>query len=89
MLWTDNRFWWNGTNMPDSRVTHYWDGERKVGQWFAAQVDGYEGVSWDTYYLYGPAAEWDTLPSPQVASGGTIYAERNTLEGQVRTLLEE
>lgn len=76
-------------NMPDGRVTHYWDGERKVGQWFAGQVDGYDGVAWDIYYLYGPAAVWETVPSPLVGSGGTIYAERNVLEGEVRSLLEE
>jgi hypothetical protein len=87
MLWTDNRRWWNGTNMPDRRVTHYWDGDRKVGQWFASQVDGYEGVSWDSYYLYGPAATWDAVPSPLAGSGGTIHAEGNTLEAQIRALL--
>ena len=76
-------------NMPDRRVTHYWDGEREVGRWFAEQVDGYEGIAWDSYYLYGPAAVWDTVPSPPVGSGGTVFAERNTLEGQVRTLLGE
>lgn len=73
--------------MPDSRVTHYWDGGRKVGQWFASHVDGYEGVAWDSYYLYGPAAVWDTVPSPRVSSGSPIYAEWSTLEGQDRALL--
>ena len=38
--------------MPDVRVKHFWDGELEVARWFAKQVDGYEGVSWDMYYLY-------------------------------------
>ena len=80
---------WNGNTLPDSRVMHFWDGERQVGEWFAEQVEGYRGVSWDVYYLYGPDAKWEAIPSPLVASGGTIYGERETLEKQVRALLEK
>jgi len=89
MLWGDSREMWNGTTMPDTRVTHFWDGEHVVGQWFVKEVDGYEGISWDSYYLYGPDAIWKTVPSPLVSSGGTIYGERETLEKQVHTLLEK
>jgi hypothetical protein len=56
MLWGDAREEWNGTTTPDPRVMHFWDGELQVGKWFARQVDGYDGTSWDTYYLYGPGA---------------------------------
>jgi hypothetical protein len=87
MLWSDSRSMWSGWNMPDPRVIHFWDGQRAVGQWFAEQVEGYEGVEWDTYSLYGPEAVWDTLPAPQAGSGSTIYADYETLEKQVRTLL--
>jgi hypothetical protein len=87
MLWSDARELWNGTNMPDPRVMHFWDSDRKIGQWFAEQVEGYEGIAWDAYYLYGPDAVWETTPTPLVGSGGTIYAEREVLEMQVRTLL--
>lgn len=89
MLWTDNRALWDGRNMPDARVMHFWDGERVVGQWFAEQVEGYQGVVWDAYYLYGPEAVWETLPAPLAGSGGTIYAERERLETQVMELLEK
>ncbi len=87
MLWSDSRTMWNGTNMPDARVMHFWDGELQVGKWFAKQVDGYEGTAWDAYYLYGPDAVWETVPSPLVGSGGTIYGEHEKLETQMRTLL--
>ena len=77
---------WNGTTMPDTRVTHFWDGEYIIGEWIAKEIDGYDGISWDTYYLYGPDAVWETVPSTLVGSGGTIYSERETLAMQMRTL---
>jgi len=89
MLWGDARERWNGMTMPDTRVIHFWDGDLRVGQWFAKQVDGSEGVAWDVYYLYGSEATWETVPTPLVASGGTIHGERETLDMQVRTLLEK
>ena len=89
MLWSDSRSMWNGINMPDSRVMHFWDGEHVIGQWFAKEIDGYEGIAWDSYYLYGPDATWETMPSPLMGSGGTIYGERLTLKMQVSTLLEK
>ena len=79
---------WNGTTMPDQRVIHYWDANHEVGQWFAKQVDGYDGISWDVYYLYGPAATWETTPSPLVSSGSSVYSERETLKMKLSTLLE-
>ena len=75
--------------MPDARVTQFWDGEQAIGQWFAKAVDGYKGVSWDMYYLYGPDAVWETIPAPLVDSGGTIYRERQVLERQVSILLRK
>ena len=80
---------WDATIMPDARVKHFWDGELDVARWFAKQVDGYDGVSWDIYYLYGPEAVWDAVPEPLIDSGGTIYRERETLRTQVSALLEK
>ena len=89
MLGGDARDRWNGNSMPDIRVIHYWDGNLQIGQWFAKNVDGYDGVAWDVYYLYGPDATWQTVPAPLVGSGVTIYGERKALEMQVHTLLEK
>ena len=89
MLRSDAREEWNGTTMPDPRVMHFWDGETAIGQWFAEQVEGYRGISWDAYYVYGPDATWEDIPSSLVASGGTIYAERETLRTQLNALLGE
>lgn len=78
---------WDPTIIPDARVKHFWDGDLDVARWFARQVDGYEGVSWDMYYLYGPNAVWKSVPSPLAGSGGTIYRERDVLMTQVSDLL--
>lgn len=87
MLWNDSREKWDGTNMPDARVMHFWDGELLAGQWFAKHVDGTEGTAWDAYYLYGPDAVWEAIPQPLLGSGGTIYAERQMLKVQASPLL--
>jgi hypothetical protein len=89
MLWTDSRGMWDGNNLSDSRVLHYWDGERVIGRWFARNIDGYDGISWDAYYLYGPDATWKTRPSPLLGSGGTIYSERTMLMMKVSSLLKK
>jgi hypothetical protein len=88
MLGSDAREEWDGNTMPDTRVIHFWDGNREAGQWFAKQIDGWEGIAWDVYYLYGPEATWESAPQPLLASGETIYAERETLKQRVSILLE-
>jgi hypothetical protein len=88
MLGGDAREKWNGNVMPDPRVTHFWDGKYVIGQLFAEQVEGYRGIAWDVYYLYGPDATWESVPSPLTGSGGTIYGERETLKMQISTLLD-
>ncbi len=89
MLSSDSRGMWDGNNMPDARVTHFWDGGRAIGQWFARNIDGYEGIAWDAYYLYGPDAKWEAIPSPLMGSGSTIYSQRAALKMQVSDLLRK
>ena len=87
MLWNDSREKWNGTNMPDSRVIHFWDGDLQLGKWFAKEVNGSDGVAWDVYYLYGPEATWEAAPQPLLATGRTIYGEREKLQLQIGAIL--
>ena len=89
MLAGDAREEWNGTTMPDARVTHFWDGELQIGAWFAKHLAGYNGVAWDIYYLYGPDAVWENVPLPLLGSGRTIYAEREKLKVELQTLLSK
>ena len=89
MLWGDAREDWDGATIADPRVIHFWDGERIIGQWFAKEIDGYEGVAWDIYYLYGPEAVWDSVASPLVGAGGTIIHEHEKLAMEISALIEK
>lgn len=64
-------------------------GEAEIRQWFAKEAKGHRGVSWGVYFLYGSDATWEDVSSPLVGSGGTIYAERETLRTQLNALLAE
>jgi len=87
MLRSDERFTIDTGYIGDPRVKHFWDGDRVVGTWIAENIDGYEGISWDAFYLYGPDATWDALPEPLIASGSTVIGERETLERNIAPLL--
>jgi hypothetical protein len=89
MLVGDAREKWSETTMPDRRVMDFWDGEFVTGQWFAREVDGYQGIAWDVYYLYGPEATWENVPEPLESSGGTIYGKREALRMQLLALLSK
>jgi hypothetical protein len=57
----ERRDHWDPALMPDQRVLHYWGAKRFAGPWFAKEVEGKLGYTWDTYFLYGPDATWDAL----------------------------
>lgn len=77
---------------PDERVSHYWDGEKKLGEAYKP-ILGLEQTVWDVYLLYPPDAEW-TEPPPKpifwmhqlgVEQGQDLNGE--TLAGEVRKQL--
>jgi hypothetical protein len=84
MLLGDARRRWDGDGMTDSRVTHLWDEQRAVGDWFSANVVHRPGTTWDFYALYPPDA--GDLSSP-VSSGGTIIVRRDALAADLQKLL--
>jgi len=88
MLWGDAREAWDPGVIFDSRVKHFWDQEKLAGQWFAKNAEGYQGIVWDAYYLYGPEATWGAAPPSVLSSGGTIYGERQQLEQAILPLLK-
>lgn len=81
MIASDARSEWKKSLIPDSRVIHLWDEQRVVGRWFAAQGRYGEDVEvvWDIYFLFGPEAQWETLPDPLVSWGRTVVAAREKL----------
>jgi len=79
-----------GHVIDDRRVRHFWDEQKVVGRWFAAQAGWEEGdVMWDVYFLYGPGAEWSETPGEPIAHAGTIEDEAAELVRQVDALLGE
>ena len=78
MLPGDSRGGWDSSLLPDARVTHFWDGQRQVGQWYSRQ-EGEQGVVWDAYRLYGPSATWTAAPTPLLSQGGPVVAEKAQL----------
>ena len=78
----------------DSRATHYWDGDRALGQLFAQAVElpNGRGFAWDIYFVFRPDAVWkDTVPSPSDWMHQLARDERkldgNKLRESVKALL--
>ena len=52
-------------SLPDSRVTHYWDGESETVNGFAPVLELGKRPAWDVYLVYDQNAEWkDGFPKP-------------------------
>ena len=91
MLPTDarSRWGWTGGVLTDPRTSHFWDEKRVVGRWFAEQGTGDSdgGIVWDTYYLYGPDASWDSKPGPLISTGTTVRDKVDELTNKITPLL--
>jgi hypothetical protein len=85
----ERRSHWNSELMPDERVLHYWDAKRFAGSWFAKEVQGKLGYTWDTYFLYGPEATWDRVPEPLLSTGRTILDTGPELQNKLAPLIKE
>ncbi len=81
----DERSKWDNTLIRDSRVTYLWDEEKIVGRWLVEHkvVDYSREILWDAYLLFGPGAEWDSIPSPLISWGAPVYHRRQELEAAI------
>lgn len=88
VLWSDFRWTWRPV-LTDSRVTNFWDGRGEVGRWFLPNVTHREGarIEWDAYFVYPPAARWDTLPAPLLHWGRPVSDEQEELQRALLPLL--
>jgi hypothetical protein len=84
MLFGDSRSQWDGDGMTDPRVTHLWDEQKTVGNWYSANVTHREQTTWDFYALYGPDAR--DLSAP-LDNGGTIIGDHDQLAASIQPLL--
>ena len=47
--------------LPDKRVVHYWDKEKKLGEAYKSVLE-INRTAWDVYLLYPQDAEWKEKP---------------------------
>jgi hypothetical protein len=85
----DERSKWDGSILPDSRVTHFWDEDRLVGRWMVDKgVVHYRGkIVWDAYLLFDRQAVWKEVPSPMIGWGMPVYLKLDKLRGELMPLL--
>ena len=71
--------------MADPRVTHYWDGELKVGTWFGDE----DRTAWDIYYLYDGSVKWtEKYPEPLTSWGFPVIKKSEKLTADLEELLD-
>jgi hypothetical protein len=87
----DARERWRDTFLTDSRVRHYWDDRRAIGQlylqflpmiWPKRSADttlSDADALWDAYLLYAADAEWADQPPGVVSWGSPIYRSTDAL----------
>ncbi len=69
MIPGDQRAAWPDALLDDPRVVEFWDEDRVLGRWLAAQSSFQDkglvggGVMWDTFLLFGRESRWATAPS--------------------------
>jgi hypothetical protein len=90
MLYGDSRERWDGDGMTDPRVSHLWDQQRTVGNWFSQNITHVRGTTWDFYALYSPEAR-DLGATSRFGGGaeggGTIIGHRDQLAAAIARLL--
>jgi hypothetical protein len=75
--------------LSDPRVTYFWDQGKVVGRWFSDHVTNQRGITWDTYFLYGPQARWGQELGPLVStsSASSVIASASQLQQAIQPLL--
>jgi hypothetical protein len=59
--------------MVDERARHFWDGDKRLGTYFAKLTGAGEGaVAWDVFFFSPPDASWGDAP----AASGTPVVDR-------------
>ena len=70
----------------DSRVTHYWDPNKSIGEWFG-NLQGSGRVAWDVFFLYGGEATWKKKPGPLLEWGYPVIRQAEKLKKAIGPLL--
>jgi hypothetical protein len=92
----DARQRWPATLLTDSRVRHYWDGQREVGRLYLQLLPAIWGrraaetvlpqadALWDAFLLYAYDAEWAEQPPAVVSWGSPILLTSDALADVLR-----
>ncbi len=74
--------------LADRRVTNFWDPNRTVSKWFSQHRSEQPGITWDSYFLYGGDATWDSAQEPLASSGSPVIGSRDSVAADFRRLEE-
>ena len=79
----------------DSRVKHYWDADRILGQLLSQTLNLKASMAWDVYLVYPPDHGWDTElpPTPkfwmhQLDEEPILFLNPLQLKRAVQTMIE-
>jgi hypothetical protein len=72
-------------------VTFYWDEETSVDRRLVEDnVVGYRcEILWDAYLLFGPEADWDTVPTTLISWGEPVYRRERQLKDDILPFLRD
>jgi hypothetical protein len=96
----DSRAKWRADLLTDTRVSHFWDERRAVGNLYfqdlprmwerraAETVLPQDLVLWDAYLLYSPDAAWGEQLPETVSWGATILRTRDQLKRDLAEMLK-
>ncbi len=71
--------------VPDSRASHFWDGDGSLGGAYGKVVDLPENqdFAWDVYFVFDPKEKWgDTPPVPDFWMHQLAAGTQNRLDGK-------
>lgn len=71
----------------DPRVVSFWDEDKLVGRWYDENVTKLgeqekvpDRIEWDSFFVYGPSAEWGEKPPRVRVWGRPLHRERERLK---------
>ena len=84
MLPDDSRSQWDPGEIAGSRVTNLWDEQRSAGRYYANGRGVQYGAVYDVWILYGPDAQWGSVP---INRGAPIVNTFGALTAAIRPLM--
>jgi hypothetical protein len=92
MMKSDQRAGWSSKLLTDSRVIHFWDDNKLLGNWYATFREFSKGSGdtvWDAFFVYNADSTWTNQPSGLIGWGSTIISHKNQLAEAVTSALKQ